>query len=105
MANNNSSKITTIEPIITSLDKMGEKDLSLQILDAFHKRSINFKEYDELAKQHGVDKDPEAFSRSLGFRAGVEGVDPMSDAIRNFIPPEFAEGGSVDSLRTIYFGR
>ena len=50
MENNNSSKITTIEPIITSLDKMGEKDLTLQILDAFHKRSINFKEYDELAK-------------------------------------------------------
>ena len=62
-------------------------------------------EYDELARQHGVDKDPEAFARSLGFRADVEGVDPMSDAIRNFTPPEFAEGGSVDSLRAIYFGR
>jgi hypothetical protein len=66
---------------------------------------IRRSEYDEIAKQHGVDKDPEAFTRSLNWQAGGEGLDPMSDAIRNFAPPEFADGGSVQSLRALYFGR
>ena len=106
----NTRPVEDYQPYIADFIRRGE--WHPEIGDIGHTDLVNVggkylrqSEYDELAKQHGVDKDPEAFSRSLGFRAGVEGVDPMSDAIRNFIPPEFAEGGSVDSLRTIYFGR
>lgn len=50
MENNKREGILSLEPFVMSLSKLGRTDLALEILDTFYKKSINFKEYDDISK-------------------------------------------------------
>jgi hypothetical protein len=68
----------------------------------------------QIAKEHGMDYDNLSepymaeYVKNLGtiYESILSGKErSLVDTIKNYTPPEFAEGGSVDSLRAIYFGR
>lgn len=68
----------------------------------------------QIAKEHGMDYDNISephmvdYVKNLGtiYESILSGKErSLVDTIKNYTPPEFAEGGSVDSLRAIYFGR
>lgn len=44
------SQIGDLEPFCMALDSMGEHDLAIQVLDAFARKSFNFKQFDNLSK-------------------------------------------------------
>ena len=82
-------------------------------------------EFEKLYEAHGFGgnksvytgeelKDAAKIDESYYHMTDLHGRDPaqisesernLLEAIKNYTPPEFAEGGSVDSLRAIYFGR
>ena len=47
---NDTPKISSLEPIVVALDRMNNRKLALDVVDAFYKRSMNYEEYDEIAK-------------------------------------------------------
>jgi hypothetical protein len=114
----NARPVEDYQPYIADFIRRGE--WHPEIGDIGHTDLVNVggkylrqSELQQLAKEHGAEFGNEStplmvewFNTMVKDYPNIDASNRgIAEAIKNYTPPEFAGGGSVDSLRAIYFGR